>query len=155
MPEEFYSEIRSIPALLFQERALLCKMQARMGGKRKTARCYGRLQRGKREHPSQHKAHGEQPPAAARARGFAAKNAPAGQRQIKNHVREKSPDWTGNLRQPPPRLRLKTASGKGSRSAYSTVLTSPGFIVRLRRLRCLSPGHVHFRVRQFPSRHTL
>jgi len=34
-----------------------------------------------------HKAHSEQPPAAARARGFAAKNAPAGQRQIRTNIR--------------------------------------------------------------------
>ncbi len=39
------------------------------------------------KHPFQHKAHEEQPPAAARARGFAAKNAPAGQRQIKTNIR--------------------------------------------------------------------
>src|SRR5208283_713572 len=42
-----------------------------------------RLECGKVEHPSRHKAHEEQPPAAARARRFAAKNAPAGQRQIR------------------------------------------------------------------------
>jgi hypothetical protein len=54
-----------------------------MDGKRKTHGTMGGCSEGRAEHPSQHKAHGEQPPAAARAGRFAAKYAPAGQRQIR------------------------------------------------------------------------
>ena len=57
-----------------------------MDEKRKTPGIMGRCSEQRAEHPSQHKAHEEQPPAAARARGFAAKNAPAGQRQIRTNI---------------------------------------------------------------------
>lgn len=42
-----------------------------------------------------------------------------------------------------------------SRSACPAVLTAFEFIVRLRRLRCLSLSNVHFRMRNLPSCHPL
>jgi len=57
-----------------------------------------------------------------------------------------------SLRQPPQRLRPKTASG-GSRSAWRVALTSFAFIVCLRCFRCLGLGIV--RLQHLPSRHAL
>ncbi len=84
--------------------------------------------------------HEEQPPAAARARRFAAKNAPAGLRQIRINIRLEI-GISDSLRQPPPRLRPKTASGD-SRSARPVALTSLIFVVCLCRFRCLGLGIV-------------
>jgi len=78
-----------------------------------------------------HKAHEEQPPAAARARKLPLRTPRRGCGKIKMDIRLRI-GISNSLRQPPPRLRHKTASGD-SGSAYPAVLTSLGFIVRLRR----------------------
>src|ERR1700678_1286489 len=57
-----------------------------------------------------------------------------------------------SLRQPPPRLRPKTASGD-SGSARPVALTAFAFVVCLCRLRCLGLGLI--RLWQLPSCHTL
>ena len=71
-------------------------------------------------HPSRHKAHEEQPPAAARARRFAAKNAPAGQRQIGTISATSARAGHGNdclPAQPPPAAPAKDGFGRFTVSA--------------------------------------
>ena len=88
-------------------------------------------------------------------RRFAAKNAPAGQRQIRTiSVRriQRGNKTITSLRRPPPAAPARTASG-GSWSTRPVALTSFGFIVGLCRFRRLGLGVV--RLRQFPSRHAL
>jgi hypothetical protein len=71
---------------------------------------------------SDNDAHEEQPPAAARARRFAAKSAPAGQRQIRTiSLRTSRPDieMITSLRQPPPAAPAKDGFGiRGQRGLW-------------------------------------
>jgi hypothetical protein len=81
--------------------------------------------------------HEEQPPAAARAGRFTAKNAPAGQRQIR--ATSVDIEMITSLRQPPPAAPAKTASG-GLGSARPVALSSFTSIVRLRCFRRFGLG---------------
>ena len=99
--------------------------------------------------------HEGQPPAAARAVRLAAKNAPAGQRQIRAISVRSFRAGHGNdypLRQPPPAAPAKTASG-GSKSTLLVALASFGLIVSRRCFRRLGLDIV--RLRQLPPRHAL
>ena len=90
-----------------------------------------------------------------RAGRFAAKNAPAGQRQIgtipTKSVRAGRRD-DASLRQPPPAALAEAASG-GSWSTRLVALTPFGFIVGFCRFRRLGPGVV--RLCGFPPLHAL